>query len=244
MKLGLSDELKNSHDEYPVKGRQGILIKQKLSFGEFATTTVKRSWTRGTSSKEGIGFGSNPYAADYDNIIGIEYINQKQTLSFGLSDGSRHSAVYCASRFNAEELTVGNNPNSVVNIVLDLLGKGGSSTNNFYVQVYASPTDKPWQLLLDNEASQASAKSYKGVFAKSREEYYTILPVTKLESKGQLRNMPFGSAGFEIQNRQGKPVAAVSMMNNGVVFLAKNSAEERFLIANLCAALLLQEQIG
>ena len=36
-------------EELAVKGRNGFLIKQKLSFGEFKTTTVKRSWTKGSS---------------------------------------------------------------------------------------------------------------------------------------------------------------------------------------------------
>jgi hypothetical protein len=49
-KMAVSDELKSSHDEYAVQGRQGILIKEKLNFGEYSTTKVKRSWTKGSSS--------------------------------------------------------------------------------------------------------------------------------------------------------------------------------------------------
>ena len=56
-KLSVSDELKSSHDEYHVKGRQGILIKQKLSFGDYSTTHVRRSWTKGHSGRTGIGRG-------------------------------------------------------------------------------------------------------------------------------------------------------------------------------------------
>jgi exoribonuclease II len=38
-------------------------------------------------------------------------------------------------------------------------------------------------------------------------------------------------------------VAAVSLIDKGMIYLAKTSVEERFLLANACAALLLQEQI-
>src|SRR5687768_10503958 len=90
MKLSVSDELRASHDEYAVKGRQGILINQKLSFGEFKTTDVNRSWTRGSSSRFGIGRGG-PSPEDWVNIISTEYINKKQTVKFSLTDGVNHS---------------------------------------------------------------------------------------------------------------------------------------------------------
>ncbi len=240
----LSDTLRANHDEYAVKGRNGILIKQRLSFGAFATTSVKRSWTRGTSSKSGFGLGTDPYSPDYVNIIGKEYINKKQTLNFSLIDGTRNSQVYCATNFNAKEVTIGNKPNSVVNIVLDLMGKGGSSTNNFYVQVYTAEGERPWQLLFDNQAWQATPKSFEAVFAKSSNEYYTITAITQVEAKGKVLNMPFGAIGLEVRNKSGNPVATLSLADNGIVFLGKVSTEERFLMANLCVALLLQEQIG
>jgi hypothetical protein len=55
--------------------------------------------------------------------------------------------------------------------------------------------------------------------------------------------MPFGSAGFEIRNKDGKALAAVSMIDNGVVYLSDISPEEKILLSGVCAALLLQEQI-
>lgn len=244
MKLGLAEDLRNHHDAYPVKGRQGVLIKEKMSFGEFATSKVKRSWTRGNSMRAGLGFGSNPYADDYQNIIGMEYINKRQTLNFSLTDGQRSSEVFCVSKFHSEDLQVGKNANSLFNVLLDISGKGGRSESNFYVQLYTSTTERPWELLLNNQAAKAQAKTYTGVLAKSEKEYYTIVPVTKLESKGQVRNMPFGAAGFELRDANGRTVAAVSMMDKGVVYLGKTTADERFLVANVCAALLLQQQIG
>jgi hypothetical protein len=84
MKLSVSEELKAPHDEYNVKGRQGILIKQKLSFGEFSTTRVKRSWTKGSSSRFGIG--KRNAKDEWVNLISTEYINIKKTINFSLSD--------------------------------------------------------------------------------------------------------------------------------------------------------------
>jgi hypothetical protein len=242
-KMSVSDELKASNDEYNVKGRNGILIKQKLSFGEFRTEIVKRSWTSGTSTTRGFGFGY-PGTADYTNIISNEYIRRKQTVFFSLADDQpQRSEVYCISRFNAKEFTIGDRENSVLNIALDIFGKGGSSESYYYVQLYAAENEKPWQMMIDNQAAQAEAKTYTGVLTRDRNHYYTIVPVTKLEKNGKSGNILGGSIGFEFRDPQGRAIAAVSLIDNGMVFLAKTSTNERFVLANACAALLLQQQI-
>ena len=240
-KMAVSEELNLAKDEYPVKGRQGILINQKLSFGEFNTTKVKRSWTKGSSGKNGIGVYNEKN--EYINLISVEYINRKQTMNFSLSDGNLSSDVFCASYFDSRDLSIGKSENSIWNIALDISGAGFESQNLFYVQVFVDET-APWQLLLDNQASQAKAKEYSGVFARSKKEFYTLRPVTKLDQNGKIRNMPFGSVGYEISDKEGKPVAAVSLLDRGMIFLGKTNPAERFLLANLCAAILLQENIG
>ena len=241
-KLAVSDDLKASHDEYTVKGKDGILIKQKLSFGEYKTTKVKRSWTRGSSGRSGFGFG-DPYKGDYVNVISTEYINKKQTVNFSLTDGKQSSDVFCVSRFNSRDLQIGARQNSLFNIVLDLFGEGYSSNSTYYVQVYTQGDDKPWQLLLDNEAAQFNSRGYIGYLAKSATDYYTIHPATKMEINGKVGNTLAGAVGFEIRDRLGKTLAAVSSMNKGMVFMGKVSPEERFVLANVCAALLLQQHI-
>jgi len=44
--MSVSHVLKTNNDEYKVKERTRILIKQKLGFGEYRTEWVKRNWTR------------------------------------------------------------------------------------------------------------------------------------------------------------------------------------------------------
>lgn len=241
-KMSVSDDLKSNHDEYTVQGRQGILIKEKLSFGEYKTTRVKRSWTKGSSSRTGIGYGGTAQQ-EWVNIISTEYINKKQTVHFNLSDGGNTSDVYCVSRFHAKDLQIGKSENSILNIGMDIAGIGGRSSSLYYVQIYTNNDEHPWQLILDNQAAQAKARSYIGIIAKSRTEYYTLVPVRKLEKNGKSGNILGGSVGFELYDPRGRAVAAVSLIDNGMVFLGKTSKEERFLLANTCAALLLQQQI-
>lgn len=242
-KMVVSDELKTNHDEYIVKGKDGTRIKQKMSFGEYATTQIKRSWTKGSSYRNGIGYGGTAQQ-EWVNIISTEYINRKQTIRFNLADSKNLSEVYCVSRFNAKTLEIGKNPNSLLNIGLDILGIGSASSSNYYVQIFTSEKDtRPWEMVIDNQLSQARPKEYVGYLAKSRTEYYSIVPVTKMEIKGKPGNILAGSIGFEFRDAQGRSVAAVSFINRGMVFLGKTTAEERFLLANACTALLLQDVI-
>ena len=242
-KMSVSDELKSNNDEYVVKGVHGSRIKQKLSFGEYFSTGIKRSWIKGYSFRFGVGTG-NAAQGDWVNMISLEYIGRKQTIHFNLSDGSNKSDVYCVSRFNAKDLEIGMNPNSLLNIGIDVLGIMGRPSNTYYVQIFTNHSvDRPWELSIDNYRSQATPKKYIGYLAKSNSEYYSIVPVTRIETNGKTGNMLAGSIGFEFRDTNGKAIAAVSKLDKGMVFLAKTTVEERFLLANACAALLLQDVI-
>ena len=80
------------------------------------------------------------------------------------------------------------------------------------------------------------AKSYVGYLAKSKTEYYTIHPATKIEKNAKTGKTLLGSVGYEIYDQNRGAVAAVSLMNKGMVFLGKTTKEERFLMANAAPA--------
>lgn len=241
--MGLEGQDWNDKQELAVKGRQGILIKQKLSFGEFKTAVVKRSWTKGSSSFDGWVW-SRPGHNDYYRI-GTEYSNRKQTLRFDLTDNNANqSSAFCITKAHSKDFVVGSNPNSLLNIVLDIMRVEDASDNMFFVKVYLKNDEQPWEMVFDNEAAQAKSKTYTGVIAQSKNKYYTIHPVYKIAGKNdKLYTMPFGSIGYEIRNKEGKPLAAISNMDKGTVYLKQMPAEEKFLLANFCTALLLQQNI-
>lgn len=250
--LGLSQSIKLSLDgtewsdavEYPVQGRQGILINQKLSFGEYHTLLVDRSWTKGSSSMMGLSQGL-PTDQDFKKIITSEKVKKNQTLYFALADSLGNQArAYCITNFKSKDFTIGDNPNSVINLFGDILGIGDESSSAFYAMIYDAQATNRWELLIDNQEAQLNPKEYKGYLSKSKDEFYTIKPLSKVISKkGKVGTMPFGSAGFEIRNSNGVAIAAVSMIDKGVVYLTNVSPEERILLSGVCAALLLQEQI-
>ncbi len=230
--------------ELPVKGRNGFLIKQKLTIGELQTSSVKRSWTRGSTTRSGLSIG-NPTDPWYENIISMEYNKRKQTMNFQINDAQNNSSeVRCVTKFSSDELFVGNNPNSLLNIGIDLL-RGLSSANSFYSQIFINGQSKPWQLLLDNIAMQDKPKTYTGLVAQDKDNYYSLVPVNKmLDKNGVPRKILFGSVGLELRNKEGRAVAAVSFMDNGKVYMNATNKSEEFVLSNICAALLLQQEIG
>lgn len=228
-------------EEYEVKGRQGILVKQRLSFGEYKTLTVKRSWTKGGDSFTGWAWGKPGYE-DYSAIIGMRYMDRKQALNFALSDaGGNESSVFCVNRAAAKDFVIGANPTSKVNMLLEIGGRG--NTENIYLsKIFLKNENDPYEMMIDNIAVQRDSKNWTGVVAQSREKYYTIHPVYKTIGKNEkVYTMIAGSIGFEIRNRDGIPIAAISTVDSGKVYLNTKNVEERFLMANIASALLLQE---
>ena len=229
---------------FPVKGRQGLMIRQKLSFGDYQTSVVKRSWTRSGNTRVDLisGQAQNP---DYPNLIAMDYADSDQSFYFTITDFFGNIAdVYAVSRFHSEDLQIGDNPNSVINILEDIFGGMNASENLFYLQIFLNKETTPWQLVLDNDAAQRAAEDYSGLFFLDENEYYTLLPITHLDTKKGPQKILAGSIGFEIFNSKKESVAAVSLVDKGEVYFHTKDPAERFLLSSLCAALLLQEDIA
>lgn len=247
VRLHLEGDSWNNKEAYDVKGRGIAFTKEKLSFGKYATHYVKRSWTRGGPSTYGIGTGM-PGTPEYANIISLSYIKKKQTLRFGIADDlGNKSDVFAVSNFNAREIQVGKNENSLLNIALDILQQAKTpATSMYYVQLYMNGEEQPWQMIHDNYTSQRPSKNYIGYLAKSNNHYYQIVPIsTMINTIGKVFNMPMGAYGFAFLTRDGQPLAAVSLLNKGAVYFTKEvQPNEKFLFANAAAALLMQQELG
>lgn len=239
MQPALSESGNSSLEHLPVKGRQGILINQKLSFGEFQTSRVKRSWTRGGNSRLELPVGGG--AASYPDLVSLNYVNREQNFHFQMEDAHGNASdVYATSGFSSEDLQLEKNGP----MWEDIFGITLNSENLFYLQLFNNKDSRPWQLVLDNEAAQMDAKKYQGVFAVDDQRYYTLVPITQVQGKKGPENLLLGSIGYEIKNPAGNLVAAVAIYDNGGVYFNTKDPQERFLLANLCAALLLQENIA
>jgi hypothetical protein len=244
-KIGLTGTDWEQKEILDVKGRQGLLVNQRLSFGLYATQKVDRSWTK--ESSWSIGTARRTLnVPEATNIISFDHINRKQTLRFAAeSPSGSYADVYAATKVNARELRMGegNNPYAFTIDLTRLFSKNGN--NLFYVQIYIDGSREPWQLVLDNETSQWKPGKYIGYLYGPNNRYYQLKPVRQYEGKsGKPVQIAMGNLGFEIMDEGGTGLAAVSTMDKGQVYLSKAvGGRERFLLENLCAALLLQELI-
>jgi hypothetical protein len=239
-KIAIDAEEMKVIEELPVQGRNGFLFKQKLSFGEFSTAKVNRSWTKGSSW----GFGTS-LGEDWVDNLNIEFVRRKQTIRFSLLDSKGHeSEVTAFTKVRWTDFGVGNVSPALINA--NELSIGFNGQNIFAVRIFTSRSDTPWDMFIDNMAAQQKPKKYSGLLAKSKSEYYTVVPVYKLMNKqGKAVALPFGGAiGFEFKDKWNQSVAVVSLIDNGIVYFPQLAAEEKFVLANAAAALLLQEHLN
>ena len=227
--------------EYPVKGKKVIFSKESMTFGQFSTIEVDRSWTKGWESTSGLTIGV-PTDEFYQKLVTTDRSHKKQTYYFAMTDSSGlYSKAFCLTQADAKDFNIGNSDVSVLNLMLDLIGPGMKSSNVFISRFFVGTADNAWNLFFDNQAAQMKPKEYIGYLAQDNDTYYTIRPYSKVKSaKGKTGNMPFGAAGFVIHNKAGEALAAVSLIDNGVIYLRDTDPKERLLLATACAGLLLQ----
>ena len=88
--IGVDDRLQDNTSLYEVEGRNGWLVNQHLSFGEFQSGKVNRSWTKG-----------------YDLPFIIRFTGAKEKLSFTLRNDERMEAeVFCLAKLREQDLTL------------------------------------------------------------------------------------------------------------------------------------------
>lgn len=240
-RIALTDPVWQNSIGYTVEGRmQTVFQKKPLRFGEFYTTQVKTSWRQSSSTTTDL-YGR--LTERNNKTVGILYEQSKSSRRVSLSNGKGEEALILTfNQLNSSSYLVGGGVELNFNWMNKALGMPSKMENAYYVQVYEPDNDKPWELVLDMDAIQMNPKNYAGYFALNEQELYTIRPLRHVMGKNGPVKVPVGLVGFEISNVAGEPVAAVSIFDKGLVYMQdKLTPRQRFLMADLCAALLLYE---
>ena len=86
--MQVDDDLQKNAIRYEVEGRNGWLVNQKLSFGEYQSGKVHRSWTKG-----------------YDFPFFIRFSGAKEKLQFTMKDGQGNAVeIFCLGKLREQDL--------------------------------------------------------------------------------------------------------------------------------------------
>jgi hypothetical protein len=218
----LNEQLSTQSTPMPVKGRQGILINQKLAFGPYQTDKVGRGWTRS-------------YKMDL-LLLGLE--GGREKFDFTIFSGQNGITAFCTDKLKG------------IQVPVDRLSGGRASEDllNFTIQtkdlftatLIDQADQSPWYLLIANRDDFRKKGKYAGMLSHPEHGAISVEPVRKLQDQ---KTIGMDVIGFEFKEN-GKVLAAVELLNQGRVWIDQNLENNRkLLLAAASAALLLQNDL-
>ncbi len=222
----VNERLQSNASVYPVQGRQGWLINQRLGFGEYQTGPVKRSWTKG-----------------YDYPFIVRFTGAKEKLSFSMQDSLGHQAeVFVLGKLRERDLLVFHKYFDINFYTKDVF-TGTIVANTTATGSFESAAGKRdnYDFFVADLNQNAGHSDVQGHIRGPGLEL-EIQPVTRLDS-GQ-RMLDTRVPGLEFVH-QGQVVGAVETLNNGRVWLHNDLPEQhKLIIAAAAAALLLRSDLA
>ncbi|MCF0073037.1 hypothetical protein LZD49_21330 [Dyadobacter sp. CY261] len=214
--LKVDQDLKNETEIYTVKGRQGSLIGQTLSFGTFKTNKIKRGWTFGYSI---------PFI--------VKFNGASEKISFTQFDANGLGAdVALVSKFRETELSP----------LEDYFSISLKYKNFCAGSVKINETG--WDFIVHNiDGAERSLKGNSTAgFIRNGQSRIEITGIRELEGASKLLTQN-DVYGYEFR-RAGKVIGAVSTINNGKVWFRNGLDEEmKLVLASVSSGLMLRNSV-
>ncbi|HEX8331325.1 MAG TPA: hypothetical protein VF622_01815 [Segetibacter sp.] len=251
-KLSVPDAFTSQAAKMSVKGLNGWMINQKLSFGNYQTSPVKRGWDFG-SSFQYTKFRIRPEEAllkvfniDTDN----KSLKHRNKFQYTIEDGNLVAEVYATEKFNEKQLVYkSNNPYL-----------GNASKTNKYEYAFTAAimplttTDNdPWSLVLMNRYDIAKDTARKLFdrhyveeegYATNGKENIAIRPlrIENITTKSGKQTKVFGGkmlSGYELQ-WDGGVVAIIDILDNNIWMYKDLEPSEKLVLSSIASAILLK----
>jgi hypothetical protein len=251
-KLSVPAAFSSRATRLPVKGLNGWTINQKLSFGPYQTSTIKRGWDF-SSSLQYTKFGRSPeevllkvFNIDTDK----KRLSQRNKFHYTLQEGNLVSEIYATEDFSERQLVYkSNNP---------FLGEASKTSKYSYAFTAAivPPTgakQEPWSLVIINkyEAAKDTARRLfdrpfveEEGYATDGKETIAIRPlrIDSVTTKSGKETKVFGGkllSGYELQ-WDGGVVGIIDILDNNVWLYNDLEASEKLLLSSIASAILLK----
>lgn len=221
----LQEPLASEATPMPVKGRQGWLINQRLSFGNYQTDRVQRGWT--------FSYGIDLFLTELQGA--------QQKFSFTIEDerGQRFT-VMSAHKLRGLVIPVDRFALKAKPAVEELLSFTVQTKDMMAATLYDHQEQAVWHMLMMHPDDFRKNGKYVGLLSNDADAPIQIVPVRKLAAQ---KSWGRDIVGFEFQ-QDGKSLAAVELLNQGRVWVNQSLSDDmQSLLAAACAGLLLQQEI-
>lgn len=221
----LQEQLASETTPMPVRGRQGWLMHQQLTFGKYRAENVERGWT---------------FSYGIDLLL-TELQAARQKFSFTLIDEQEQRfTVMSAHQLKGLEIPLNRFAPQARPAVQGLLSLTVQTQDMMAATLYDHQQQTSWHMLMMHPDDLRKNGKYVGLLSHESAVPIHIVPVRKLTGQ---KIWGGDIVGFEFQ-QEGRTLAAVETLNQGRIWIHQNlETEQQMLLAAACATLLLQEEI-
>jgi len=252
IKMAVPEQFSRNATQMPVKGLSGWAIHQRASFGNYATSTIKKGWnTTSSTIDRSSGVNTEERLLKVFNINQENNtVNQKNKYQFSINDGNITADIFCMEKSTREELVVKTNSQ-----ILGDIGRLRNSQYSFSAAILPQTVknDEPWQVVLYSiyDAAKDTARRIfdlpnkeEGGYATNGKETITIRPlrIKNVTTKnGKEGVMPFRiPTGYELRIEDGV-VAIVDTFGKNVWIYNDLDAQTKLILASIASSLLLKK---
>lgn len=251
-KLAVPSGFSSAATKMHVKGLNGWMINQQLSFGNYRTSTVKRGWDF-TSSVQYSKFNLKPeemLLKVFDIDTDKRRQNQRNKFRYLLEDGNLVAEIFATEKFTEKELVYkSNNP---------WIGDASKTQQYNYafsaaILPLTASDNEPWSLVLINryDASKDTARRLfdrpyveEEGYATNGKESIAIRPlrIDKVTTASGKDTKIFGGkmlTGYELRWDEGV-VAIIDILDNNIWLVNDLEAKDKLVLSSIASAILLK----
>jgi hypothetical protein len=251
-KLAVPPAFSSQATKLHVTGLNGWMINQKLEFGPYKTSSIKRGWDF-SSSVQYTKFGLRPEETllkVFDIDTDKQSLKQRNKFHYTLDDGNGISEIYATEKFSEKQLVYkSNNP---------YIGNASKTLRYEYAFTAAIvPLDakeaEPWSVVLVNRYDVARDTARRLFdrpyvdeegYATNGKENIAIRPlhIDKVTTKSGKETKVFGGkmlSGYELQ-WDGGVVAVIDLLDNNIWLYNDLEPAEKRILSSVASAILLK----
>lgn len=251
-KVSVPDAFRQQATRMEVRGINGWQINQKIRFGEYESSVIRRGWDF-QSSLQYTKFRVSPeemLLKVFDIHTDKRNLKQRNKFQYSLSAGSIATEIYATEKFSEKQLVYkSNNP-----------ALGDASMSNSYEYAFTaaivplvSANEEPWSLVLINryDRSKDTARRLfdrpyveEEGYATNGKENIAIRPlrIENVITKNGRQTKVFGGkllSGYELQ-WDGGVVAIIDILDNSIWLYKELEASEKLILSSIASAILLK----